>query len=217
MSPSAQSQPSQGGPIVVDGDGVYRWVYEFNLWANPTILSTVLKAFAIAVLVILVFMLALLIPDLVGGTLYPWQAEGALRIGAVMLVVMLGLAIVGYVVYALMNGGKYCAVFEMDEKGIEHRQLPKQFEKTQVVGALNVLAGLASGNPGQVGVGILTASRDSSYSSFGAVTSIKGSRRLQVIKVNEPLMKNQVYVEPGDYDFVFGYIRDHCPNATVKG
>lgn len=48
--------------------------------------------------------------------------------------------------------------------------------------------------------------------------SIKGSRALQVIKVNEPLMKNQVYVEPSDYDFAFGYIVSHCPNATkVKG
>lgn len=203
--------------IVRDEQGTYRWAFEFNLWTNPTILLTVLKAFAIAALAVVAFMFALLIPDLMGGTLYTWQVSGTVWTCLVMLAVMLGLALLGYAVNALMNGGKYCVLFEMDERGITHRQLPRQVEKAQVVSALNVLAGLASGNPSQVGAGILTAARDSSHSSFEAVRSIEGSRRLQVIKVNEPLMKNQVYVEPADYDFVLGFIAAHCPNATVKG
>ena len=203
--------------IIQDDKGTYRWAYEFNLWTNPTILVTVLKVFLIAVLVLVVVLFALLVPDLVGGTLYSWQVEGTLKMGGIMLAIMVGLTLVGYVVYAIMMGGKYCAVFTMDEEGIEHRQLPKQYEKAQVVGALNVIAGFATGKPGQVGMGILTAARDSSNSSFEAVRSIKGSRKLQVIKVNEPLMKNQVYVEPDDYDFVFNYIVSHCPNAKVKG
>lgn len=217
-SAKAQSSPPEGSSIIIDEQGTYRWAYEFNLWTNPTILVTVLKALAIAVAVLVVFMLALLIPDLVGGTLYSWQVEGTLRIGAVMLAVMLGLALIGYAFYAVIMGGKYCAVFEMNEQGIVHKQLPKQFEKAQVISALNVLAGLVGGKPSQAGMGILTAARDSSTSSFEAVRSIKGSRALRVIKVNEPLMKNQIYVEPEDYDFVFDYIASHCPNATkVQG
>ncbi|MBQ3302626.1 MAG: hypothetical protein IJH04_10890 [Eggerthellaceae bacterium] len=204
--------------IVQDDKGVYRWAFEFNLWRNPTILATVLKVFVIIVLAVGSINFLLLVPDLIGGTLYSWQVEGAFRWCGVMLAIMAVLCLIGYAVYATIMGGKYCAVFKMDEKGVEHRQLPKQFEKAQVIGALNVIAGLAGGKPSQVGAGILAASRDSSYSSFGAVTSIKGSRRLQVIKVNEPLMKNQVYVEPEDYDFVFDYIVAHCPNAKkVKG
>jgi len=43
------------------------------------------------------------------------------------------------------------------------------------------------------------------------------SRALLIIKISEPLAKNQVYVEPGDYDFVFNCIVSRRPNAAVKG
>ncbi|MBQ9003147.1 MAG: hypothetical protein IJ087_14955 [Eggerthellaceae bacterium] len=128
-----------------------------------------------------------------------------------------GLTVAGYAVYAIMQGGKYCVVFTMDERGVTHKQLPRQFEKAQVLGVLNVPAGLAAGSPSQAAKGILTATHDSTTSDFANVTSVKGSRSLRVIKVNEPLAKNQVYVEPEDYDFVLGYIRNHCPRANVKG
>ena len=203
--------------ILKDEQGVYRWVYEFNLWTNPTILFTVAKVFLIAFAVVMAFLLLLLVPDLVGGTLHSWEVEGTLHMGGIFLAVVAGLTLIGYVAYAVMQGGKYCAMFTMDENGIEHRQLPREFKKAQVVGALNVLAGLASGKPAQVGLGIDTATRNTMTSTFDSVRSVKGSRALRVIKVNEPFAKNQVYVSPEDYDFVFGYIRDHCPNARVRG
>ena len=105
----------------------------------------------------------------------------------------------------------------MDDEGVTHKQLPREFKKAQVVAGLNVLAGLAGGNLSQMGMGILVSKHDTTSSTFSSVRSVKGSRALRVIKVNEPLSKNQVYVEPTDYDFVLGFIRDHCPNAKVKG
>ena len=107
-------------------------------------------------------------------------------------------------------------MFTMDERGIQHKQLPRQFEKAQVMGALNVVAGLTTGNPTQMGIGAITSTRNAISSDFAAVRSIRGYRRRGVIKVNEPLAKNQVYVEAQDYDFVFNYIVEHCPNAVVK-
>ena len=204
--------------IVKDEAGVYRWVYEFNLWTNPTIVLTVVKVFVCAIVGLGIFMLILRIPDFVNGYADASDVAFVFQLMGIMALIFLVLTATGYAIYAIMMGGKYCALFEMDEEGIEHRQFPKQVEKAQAIGMLNVLAGLATGKPGQVGMGMLTASRESSSSTFAAVRSIKGSRRLNVIKVNEPLMKNQVYVEPEDYDFVFGYIRDHCPNAKkVRG
>lgn len=200
--------------IVQDDAGTYRWAYEFNLLTNPVILFTVLKIFIGILAGLCIFMLILMIPDLANGYSDLSDVLGTLQFVGMMTLLFGVMGLVGYVFYALMMGGKYCVVFEMDEAGIEHRQLPKQYEKAQVIGALNVLAGLATGNPSQTGMGILAASRNSSTSNFALVTSIKGSRRLQTIKVNEPLMKNQVYVEPEDYDFVFNHIVSHCPNAT---
>ena len=202
--------------IVKDKDGTYRWVYEFNLFTNPTILFTVLKVLLGVVAAGIVLLLASMVPNLMRGVADASDVLGALRFGGLLLLFFLVLACAGYALYALMQGGKYCVVFSMNEQGITHKQLPKQFEKAQVVGALNVLAGLASGKPGVAGMGMITAARDSISSDFANVRSVKGSRALQVIKVNEPLAKNQVYVDPEDYDFVFGFIRDHCPAAEIK-
>lgn len=201
--------------IVQDKQGAYRWVYEFNLFTNPTILFTVLKILlgivGAGVLVLLISM----IPDLANGSASADDVWDAVRFGGFFVLLFLVLACVGYVAYALMQGGKYCVVFTMDERGITHEQLPKQYKKAQVVSALNVVAGIATGNPTQVGIGI-TSGRNALSSDFSAVRSIKGSRALRTIKVNEPLAKNQVYVEAEDYDFVFDFIVSHCPNATVR-
>ncbi len=216
MNTSAKPAPSQGSSIVVDEDGVYHWVYEFNLFTNPTILLTVIKIFLGIIVALIVFGIVLLIPDLVQGYAGAEDVAGMFLSGGGMAFLFIVLTIIGYVIYALMNGGKYCVVFTMDDEGVTHKQLPKQYKKAQVISALNVFAGAASGNLSQMGMGILTATHDTTSSSFASVRSVKGSRALRVIKVNEPLAKNQVYVEPGDYDFVYDYIVAHCPNALLK-
>ena len=50
-----------------------------------------------------------------------------------MLGVMTGLTILGYIVYVLMVGGKYIVLFEMDEEGVTHTQQPKQFTKAKAL------------------------------------------------------------------------------------
>ena len=203
--------------LVRDEHGTYRWVYEFNLLTNPTILLTIIKIFLGIVVALIVFGVVLTIPDLVQGYADAGDVAGTFVSGGAIALLFIVLTIVGYAIYALMNGGKYCVLFTMDDEGITHKQLPREFKKAQVVAGLNVLAGLAGGNLSQMGMGMLVATHDTTASTFSSVRSVKGSRALRVIKVNEPLAKNQVYVEPEDYDFVFGYIRDHCPNAKTKG
>ena len=203
--------------VVKDEQGTYRWVYEYNLLTNPTILLTIVKVFLGIIAALIAFGIVIMIPDLVEGYAGAEDVLGVFVSGGGIALLFIVLTIVGYAIYALINGGKYCVLFTMDDEGVTHEQLPREFKKAQVVASLNVLAGLAGGNFSQTGMGILAAAHDSTVSTFANVRSVKGSRALRVIKVNEPLAKNQVYVEPADYDFVFGFIRDHCPNADVKG
>lgn len=214
MDASVKPAPPQGSSIVVDEDGVFRWVFEYSLWRNPTILYTILKVI-VGVCIALFVLFGIM--DIVEGYTSSGEILDRLRFDGIILLVMLVLVFIGYAVYAIMNGGKYCVVFTMDEEGIVHKQLPRQFEKAQVIGALNVLVGAAAGNASQMGIGTITATHDATASSFANVKSIQGIRRRGVIKVNEPMAKNQVYVEPGDYDFVYGYIVEHCPDAEVRG
>lgn len=208
------AQPPAGSSIAVDEDGVYRWVFEYSLWRDPTVFLTILKVFG-GVGIGLVALVTVF--DLVDGNWGIVDMGDRLRFDAIILGISVGLAVVGYVVFALMQGGSYCVLFTMDDTSVENRPLPKEMKKTEAIGVLNVLMGLAAGNPTQVGIGLTVASNDSMTSDFANVRSIQGHPRRGVIKVNEPLAKNQVYVEKADYEFVYGFIRERCPNAKIKG
>ena len=129
---------------------------------------------------------------------------------------MFVLSILGYGLYAFIMGGKYCALFEMDGKGVEHKQMKAQVKKAQLIGVLTALAGLAGGRVGTVGQGMMVAgSSGGMYTAFEHVKSIKADKKRSLIKVNETLFKNQVYADGEDFDFALDYIVTHCPQAKV--
>ena len=76
-----------------------------------------------------------------------------------------------------------------------------------------MLAGVLTGNASAAGAGILAATRNSLVSNFSAVRSIKAYPGRNLIKVNAPMSKNQVYVDDTQFQFVLDYIRSHCPKA----
>ena len=197
--------------VILCPDGVYRWVYEFPMLKNPTILFTIWKALGLSFGIVYVFMLLL---ELFSGS--GSSGEGFLRLTlafAGLMLLFLVIGIIAYLIIAAMNGWKYMVLFEMDENCVKHIQMEKQFQKTQALGWLSAAAGLVSGNFSAAGAGILAATRDTSISVFTEVRTVRGSRRAQVIYVNQRLARNQVYAEAPDYDFVYRFIAGHCVNA----
>lgn len=198
-----------GNEIRLCKDGKYRWVYEMHLIKNPTIFLTVFKIFAyIIVIGFLIF----------GISLYGIHGDwaGLWSMAKAMVIALAGMTVLtflGVCLVAMMYGGKYIVLFEMDDKGIAHIQVPRQYKKAQVMGLIAALAGLASGHPSAAGAGLLAATRNSSTSSFNKVRQVKAYRRRNLIKVNQLLSKNQVYVPDEDFDFVYDFIRSHCVNA----
>lgn len=189
-------------------DGKYRWVYELDMLKNPTLLLTLYKFFGIVILILMVILL------LIG--LFSDDFLDALIIAGKISLFMAGFFAVllplGYLIVAAIYRGKYIVVFEMDEHGIEHRQLEAQVKKAQAMGWLTALVGAAGGRLTTMGAGILGATKTSSYSSFAVVHTVKPYRWRHMIKVNEPFCYNQVYVDE-DFDFVLDYIRKHCPKV----
>ena len=195
------AQPGPGSTITLGKDGKYHWYYELNMFKITAILSTIIKIFGG-----IIFFMWLL--DLIFSGF-----EDIWSVTKVMLLIFGGfvvLSLLGYAVVAIMYGGKYCVLFEMDEKGVSHAQLPKQFKKAQVMGFISAIA---AGRPSTAGAGLLAASRNALYTSFDGVRSIKPFPRQHVIKVNAPLSKNQIYAEGEDFQFVLDFIRNHCPKA----
>lgn len=193
--------------IVRGADGKYRWVYELNLLRSPVIFLLVWKIFFFIVLGIFAFLLILDMAD--WGTV---NLLTDLKMLGYFLLGMTALVGIGYLVYAAVMGGKYCVLFEMDDAGICHRQMPRQAEKAQLISGLTVLAGLAGGRVSTVGAG-LNSARTEMYTAFARVRKLKVSPRRNLIRTAEGLEHNQIYADPVDFPFVEQFIRQRCVNV----
>ncbi|MCR4724602.1 MAG: hypothetical protein K5772_04090 [Clostridia bacterium] len=190
-------------------DGIYRWVYEFPMVKNPTILITVWKVLLVSCAICLVLVgVPLLFTDGPESLLGLGKGFGA------ALLVLLPLSILGYLLVAAAYGGKYMVLFEMDETKVRHIQMEKQVKKAQAMGWLTAMAGLAAGSLSAAGSGLLASSKSVSTSVFADVKQVKADRAMHVIRVNQLLEHNQVYANGADFDFVLNYILDRVPEAA---
>ena len=207
-----ESNDYRGKEVRLCEDGKYRWVYEMNLLTNPTIFLTVFKLFAcIAIGMFSVFGIIIAIQ---GHGKSVWNTEWSMiKACGLVLAIFFGLTILGVLLVAAIYKGKYIVHFEMDEKEISHITDPEQFKKAQKLAKITAMAGAARGSFTTAGAGMLAATKSSSTSIFYYVRKVKPRRRLHVIKVNQLLNRNQIYVREEDFDFVYDFIKSHCPNV----
>ena len=201
--------------ITMCTDGKYRWVYELNLYKNPAIIKEVGRVMLISLVIVMVLISGFQIIDGI-GTL----AERLLfvaELAGVLIVILVVITILGYLLYSYMMGGTYCALFEMDENGICNKAQEKHIKKAELISAITVIAGIASGRPGVVGTGMLASARTSMYTRFDSVKELEILPKQHLIRLNEKLSRNQVYAEDEDFAFVADYIRTRCRKAKVKG
>ena len=195
-------------------DGKYRWIYELNMLKNPMIALTILKILVIVFIAITIFELLIEVFD---GNVSVWVKDFLLTPEFLILPgILLGLSLIGYFVTATIYGFKYIVLFEMDEEGIAHKQLPRQFKKAEALGWLAAMAGAAAGNMIAMGSGILATSKDMSLSDFEQVKKVRKHKRFNAIELSEPMEHNQIYAEKEDFDFVWEYISMRCKNAEIK-
>lgn len=183
-------------------DGTYRWVYEFDMLKNPIILLTVLKIFFLVL----------------AGM---WVVFGLFRIGndgfigafaaqtkelLIPAAILFGLSIAAYIILACIYGWKYCVLFEMNETGIRHIQMEKQYKKAQALGWLTTMAGAVAGKPGIAGTGLLAATKNEQATEFSKVKRMRSFKAFHTIKLDGLLNHNQIYAEPEDFNFVLEYI-----------
>lgn len=192
-------------------DGKYHWRYDVNLFTNPSILIDVFKVLGITVGIVVV--LNLLIGSCAGTLSFremmTFSGELLLIVGGIMLV----LGILGYLLYACIMGGKYTILFTLDEKEVVHEQSTKATKKARKIGLLTALAGAAAHRPTAMGSGMMAASRTTMTTTLTDVRRLIPCRRQHLIKVNERLSKNRVFVCNEDFDFVYQFLAEHCPNA----
>lgn len=189
-------------------DGVYRWVYPFDMRKNPTLLFTVWNVLAIAFGSVFVFVVLI---NAIGGDLDLEAFLGLLKVFTILLLVFLVIGGIAYLIVAKGYGWRYVVIFEMDEEGVTHRQMPEQFETAQ---AMAWLAFMAAPDAGGAGRALLAGSKSESRVRFSALKSVRVLRRRSTIKVNEALEHSQVYAAPEDFDFVLDYILARVPGGA---
>ena len=203
-------------PIGYDGprvrlceDGKYRWKYEFNMLKNPAIILVVYKIFGI--LLSIPLLISIIRAAIDGDWARAW--DDSIKIWLIVLAVFAVIIYIGYLLVVWMYGGKYIVHFTLDEKELVHEQEAAQFQRARKLGLAAILVGIFSRRPATVGQGIFIASKNASTSTLAKVRRIKPRRAWHLIKVNEGLEHNQVYVPKEDYDLVLDFLRQHCPNA----
>ena len=211
--PAAKAEPARPqmtppANVRMGKDGVYRWSYSFDMLKNPVLLFTIWKVLAIAVGAT---WLLVLLMEVFGGAFDDFG--GFLKFSMVFVFVLLGFLVVGliaYLILASIYGWRYQVIFEMDDKGVTHRQMPAQFGKAQALSLIELLT--AQGLTG-AGAAILAGSKNESSVAFNKLKSIRTLRRYQTIKVNERMEHCQVYAKQEDFDFVLNYILEHAPKG----
>lgn len=214
--PSAENMMKAGEKVTPNiylcSDGKYRWVYEMNLIKNPTVFVLVWKIFFFILLGI--FAMILIVDAVEWGEIFSERFWDNLKWMGYFMIGMTVVVGLGYLVYAAIMGGKYIVVFEMDEKGINHIQHPKQVKKAEALAAITTFAGLATGNLSTAGAGMNV--RTEMSTDFSIVRRVKTYPRRHLIKLDGLLEHNQVYAEKEDYEFVKKYIFEHCTEAKKK-
>lgn len=198
--------------VIRGEDGKYRWTYEVSMMKTLTVFWTVMKILAISTVIVACIPL---VADLLDGVPFRIAVSNLKVVGFVFLLLAV-IAVLSYLLVSWMYGGSYTAIYEMDEEGIAVTQTKEQTDKAKVIGILTVLAGLAAHSHGAVSAGVGSMNSGNIQSVFSKVRSVKAVRSDNVIKVNAPLNYNQIYVGDEDYDFVLGFITEHCPNAAVS-
>ena len=191
-------------------DGKYRWVYDVPMLKNTSILLEVFWVLGISFGVVWLFVL------LLGGckSNFRWVELWDITRGfLILMAVFIVLGCVAYFFVSWYYNFKYSILFIMDENEVVHKQLPSTVGKARAIGKLTAIAGAASGRIGMAGMGILVANRTSLSCSYSSVRRIIPSSRQNLIKVRERFYRNMVFVPDEDFDFVYQYLCDHCPNA----
>lgn len=210
QEPAQASAPSPENEITsrvkLFSDGKYRWTYELNLVKNLTVFIDFIKVFGFILWGMwLIDMLVIIIKGdfewdrfLIDTKMFFW-----------MSVFVFFMCLVSYLLVIRINKRYYHLMFIMDEEGVTHYERGDTAKNGQLVAATAVIMDSDNAPAAMAALQTMWKSR------FQKVRRVKTVRRRQLIKVNELLTKNRIYVEnPEDYEFVLDFIIKHCPEKT---
>lgn len=193
-------------------DGVYRWVYEYDLWKNHTVILEIEKFFFLACMGIMVIQGLIEIPQkgFIKALISAAQEAG------ILLGIMSVLLVISYPIYCLLSNGKYCVLFEMDDKGIMHTRMEKKVKREDLVEWLWTANEILDSRLLSTSLSIATASEASMETVFSEVRKMSVLEKGKTITLVCRITRNQVYVPAEKFEFVKKYILERCSENVQR-
>lgn len=193
-------------------DGVYRWVFVYDLWKNYTVILEIEKFLIIICLAIMIILGVLETPE--KG--FVKRLLSAAEEAGVMLAIITVLLVVSYPIYCFLNKGKYCVLFEMDDSSIMHTRMEKEVKHEELVEWLWAANEILDSRLLSTGLSIATASSASMETIFADVRKVTVSERGKTITLICRATRNQVYVPDEEFEFVKNFILERIGKNTEK-
>ncbi len=185
----------------------YRWIYNVNLWTDTFVPVMVLK----------IFLLASLVPALIvflANAFEGYPAEGLrafITVYGISVGIVIALLIIAYPIFVLAKGGRYSILFEMDDQGINHIEIPPTVKHSDLMRWAGFATGLIAGNPTLMGANLLAMSKSQMYSTYSYISKVINYNRKGVMKIIcTDMTRNLIYTQPADFDFVRQFIIGNC-------
>lgn len=143
------------------------WDYRMHLFGDATVPKTLIKIFFFIILSILFFVVLL---EIIDGNI---SLDVFVELAAVFGLIYLGLIVLTlftyYIVFALIHGGKYDIIYQMDAKGVSFIIAKGSMDKVKKTAFFGAIAGIAAGSLTTIGSSMLAGTRNSMYTRFASV------------------------------------------------
>lgn len=189
-------------------DGKYRWTYDLDLLKNLSVFIDLIKVFGF-------IFGGLWLITVLGGIIKRGFKLDVFMMNTKMFfwifVFMFFLCLISYLIVIRINRGYYHLMFIMDEEGVTHYQMEDTAQNRQRIAAATVITDTDNA------AAAIAAMQSEWTTRYPKVRHVKTRRRRHLIKVNELLTRNRIYVENADdYEFVLRYITEHCTKPSKK-
>jgi len=184
------------------------WEIDISILTNMIVMKEILKVLGLATALPTILVLIL------------WIAEGTPQIidikdGKYIFFLLIFL-LVATSLFILIMGNKYPTRYEVNPKGVTFITLPKEKRKNKIVGAILFFLGLVKGNPTNMGIGMVTASRHNMHTDWKKVRKIViYKKRMAISLMATDLRKNIIFCYKDNFEEIFSAVRFYCPKAKI--
>lgn len=193
-------------------DGKYRWVYCFNLFTNPA------RLFGLWGVALRVFLVVWIFVMVVSVGSYGFKLSGLWAITIAFIpwlgALMAGILLV-YLIWAIALGGKYCLLYELDDRAICCTRLRREYSCKDISEMIDsYVSGESDGAQLYYAAELAV---ESVYSDFRAVRVISANESRGLIKLRGLHARNRIFTKGGDFALILGTISGNCsPQARRR-